>query len=269
MAVADPTGPVVRRLVDEAAGLTTDDAAGPVFATVADEGGLVVLDDAGARARAASEGDDEPGVRRVVELLELLASARNLRELDSGTGPASLDEPVAVQLTTTRDGTVTERSRHGERLVAGERANLTLTNLSGATLYAWVFDIGISGRVTLVTAAAPSGLALAPSGNPDDTRRIWDIDGSPVLWPPDVPVGPSSSPDAMRPETLVIILADRRQDLSALATPGGGERGGKALAGLAAEVHAGRRAVPSEAEPGPDVLRYRVETVDFFVVPSA
>ena len=50
---------------------------------------------------------------------------------------------------------------------------------------------------------------------------------------------------------------------------GGGERGGKALAGLAAEVHAGRRAVPSEAEPGPDVLRYRVETVDFFVVPSA
>ena len=258
----------MRRLVDEAAGLTTDDAAGPVFATVADEGGLVVLDDAGARARAAPERDDEAGVRRVVELLELLASARNLRELDSGTGAASLDEPVDVQLTTTRDGAVTERSRHGERLVAGERANLTLTNLSGATLYAWVFDIGISGRVTLVTAAAPSGFALAPTRQPRrheaglGHRRRRRALAARCAGRPVVVARRDAARDAgdhhRRPPSGPVRVGDARRR--------GARRDGARRAGGRGARWAARRAVRGD---GPDVLRYRVETVDFFVVPSA
>jgi len=264
--VAEPTGDVLRRRIDAVPRLSTD-TAGPVFGRVVDDGGLAVLDDAGARARVVAEPDDEGGQQRIVELLETLALARSLRELESGAGAATLAATVDIVFAAAgRDGTFTDRPRHGQRLAVGDRVALSLRNISDEQLFLWVFDIGISGRTTLVTNGAPSGTALGPRDTPDDTKHVWGAGGSALSWPPDVPITATAA-DAARPETLVIILADRRQDLSALVTPGGGERAlaQTSLDTVLAEVRAGVRSVPAATSPTVPTLRYRVETIELLV----
>ena len=265
--VGGPAGAGLARRIDETSRLTTDTQVGPVFATVVHDGGLVVLDDAGARMRTAPEPHDDAGLQRVVDLLEELARARSLRELASGTGSATLEQGVAMRFVTARDGAFAERPPHGERLAAGDRVNLTVQNLSDGPLYFWVFDVGISGRTTLVTDAGPSGSLLAPRSTPGDTAQIWGADGGVLEWPPDVPTGPSTA-EGIRSESFVIITADRRQDLSALGTPPERTRGvaSTSLDALSAEVRSGVRGTPAAAR---FPMRHRVDTIDFFVLPEA
>ena len=63
-----------------------------------------------------------------------------------------------------------------------------------------------------------------------------------------MPAGDPADPSGARPESLVVVVADRRQDLSSLTEPPGATRGGTDddLLGTA--------------------FRYRVETIDFLVV---
>jgi hypothetical protein len=69
-----------------------------------------------------------------------------------------------------------------------------------------------------------------------------------LFWPADVPAGDPSGPSGARPESLVVVVADRRQDLSSLTAPPGGARAGT-----------------DDELLGP-AIRYRVETIDFLVV---
>ncbi|HWZ72685.1 MAG TPA: caspase family protein [Casimicrobiaceae bacterium] len=264
VAVPEPSGAALRELIAQSPRLTVD-SADPVFATIrAEDKGLAVHDTVGARARIVAEPDDAAGRRRTLQLIELLAAAQRLRELASGEEPFALVNPLQVTLAVGRAGMRQEQPLHGAHLTAGERVFLVLRNCSEGEVYIWVFDIGVSGRIALVTNQAPSGIRLGPRATPEDTRSIWGSEGAPLQWPADVGAGPADMP---RLETFVIIVADRRQDLGALITPPGYRRSTERspLDIVLEEVESGRREVPGEMADGDAALRYCVTRVEFFL----
>ena len=256
----------LRSVVDASPRLTTDLASGPAFVSVVDADGLAVLDRAGARWRTTTRADDDAGRQEIVKLLETLSTGERLLDLPSGSGGSALDAAVAIEFARIGDGEAGELASNGERLTAGETVALKITNRSDSELFLWVFDVGVSGRSALVTNATPSGTKLGPRGAADDAHDVWGRNGIALEWPADVPTDDDMSGGAGRPETFVIVLADRQGDLSSLATPAGSARGaGEPTSPLAAvldEVRTGSRG------GSPDPLRYRLDQVSFLLLPG-
>jgi hypothetical protein len=101
----------------------------------------------------------------------------------------------------------------GDRFRVGEKICLYAKNVSQQPLYMWILDIGVFGKVTIVSVASEgqmieSGARLA----------LGDDNGIPVgldlEWPRDRvgQVGP-------RRESLVVLAADHWVDISAFETP--------------------------------------------------
>jgi len=199
-----------------------------------------------------------------------MARAQRLADLPSGEGAARLDTPVEVSFATVGPEGHRALPPYGARLRAGDRISLRLQNLGLDPIFAWVFDVGVSRRIALVTNAAPDGTLLAPAGSPGDAVTIWGAEGGALAWPADVP-GPSPATTGARLETLVVVLADRRQDLGPLESSTSSSRGAmrSALDAALEEVRAGAREVPPEddaAEGRP--LRYRVERRQLLLEPG-
>jgi hypothetical protein len=135
-------------------------------------------------------------------------------------------------------------------------------------LFAWVFDVGISGAVDLVTNASADGTELGPRFRADDHYVVWGEDGVALRWPPGVPT--ESGGDGIeraRLETLLVILADRRQDLRQLETRDSGIAG-DARSPLASVLAAAARGIRGEGI-APRTIRYRVEHLDFYLEPPS
>jgi hypothetical protein len=258
------TGPSQQALlaaIDASPRLRPAETAEPVLATIGQENGLVVRDSAGAPRHTGALPDDDSGRRRALALVELLAQAERLRALGPGEGPAYLDVPVAVELARHDPEGRRVLDPHGTQLFNGERISVTIRNESNIPVFGWLFDIGVSSRIALVTNESPSGFRLAYAGTPGDSRTVGGTDGLPLDWPPTIPT------DGPRLETLVVILADRPQDLHALETGSARERGGASspLDAILEEVRIGTREWGASQDGAP--LRYRVERIDFLLDP--
>jgi hypothetical protein len=243
----DASSDALRSRIRSSNRIAVSDEPSGVIARVApaEGGGLTLFDHVGAPWRTGEFADDDGGHRRVVQVLEAIAVGHRLVDLASGHGTNALDAAVAIDFGVIDGSTRRPLDRHGAQLTAGAHVFLTLRNLSPESLFAWVFDVGVSGRSSLITNAAPSGTMLGPAGAEDDTLPVWGPEGEPLFWPDDVPTTPSPGGiGAARDETFVVILADRRSDLSSLASPG--------------EVR-GAASWP---------LRYRLEQVEFLLSPG-
>jgi hypothetical protein len=269
--VPGPSGGDLAARVRASARLAPAEAGEQRFATVAAvaPAGLRVLDELGAPVRVAPLPDDLAGRAAVVDLLEVMARGRALTELGSGAGDAALTDPVDLSFGAVRDGVRTELPRYGARVPVGERLSLRIGNLADRPLFFWLFDVGVSLRVSLVTNAAPTGTRLAARGEVDGTRLLWGAEGAAVTWPDDVPVAPPGLPPE-RAESFIVVLADRPQDLGSFVTARAGERGSpgpRSELELALDaVRIGVREMPA-ADAGPSPPRYRVERISFFVTP--
>jgi hypothetical protein len=233
------------------------------------EHGLAVLDPLEAPWRTEVVPSDRAGIRRTLSVLEEIAIGRRLLDLSSGVGASELTNPIDIVFGVVEEGVLRPLERHGQRLRAGELVSLTVRNASAAHVFAWVFDVGVSGRASLLTNSA-SGVLLGAAGSADDTATILSASGRALEWPRDVPTGAApGAHDSARHETFVVVLADRRGDLSSLAPPARTARGDAPEGDLAALF--GRRSITTRevaeevafAEP----LRYRVEEVSFFLCP--
>jgi hypothetical protein len=224
-----------------------------------------VLDSQRARWRLASQPAGAVGVRRTVDTLEEIAIGRHLLELPSGVGANALEAGVHIEFGVVEDGVVRQLDRHGAQLRVSERVSLTVRNTSSDDLFVWVFDVGVSGRPALLTNAGPSGMLLGPAGSADARLSVWSPDGTPLLWPGDVPS------DVTREETFVIVLADRRGDLSSLATPSTARSADATGTDVAALLEhdglATRDVAPAGEAERP--LRYRIEEISFFLTATS
>jgi hypothetical protein len=255
VAANGPGATVLKKSLGRSPRLRVAAAAEPVLATIRDDtNGWMVEDAVGVRLRTEPLGHDEIGRRRAVELVELLAAAERLCNLPSGEGPASFDVPVEIQLLRHTEAGTSACAPNGEPLFVGDRVSLTIRNCSDSVVNAWLFDIGVSNRTTLVTNDAPAGVRLAPAGTAGDTRTIGGQAGSALEWPEDVPS------DVARSELFVILLANKEQDLRPLETPIGTARRApgepvSVLDALLEEARSGTREFPAQLAVAP--VRYR------------
>jgi hypothetical protein len=198
----------------------------------------------------------------VVAAMNRLARAAALRLLESGQGPDALTDPFEVQVGTVVAGT--PRPLLADAAVAvDQRVFLRLSNHGPNRLYFFVFDVGVAGRVTLVTNTDPSGIALDPGAEWVVGRdEQGALTGLPLRWPSSVPAtGP-------RPETLLVIVTSRPQDLGGLQQDGVTASRGPGRSGLERlldQVAGGGR---RDLSPAPAAMvRYAVHRTDLLLHP--
>jgi caspase domain-containing protein len=207
--------------------------------------------------------------------LEVMARAAHLCELQSGGGDERLETPVAVDWWTCTKGTPRPREKSGETLHPGERvfvkvANAAMPGFRTETVWANVFDIGMSRKITLLNGSEPSGLELTPGKSYTiGSEPGLNATGLPLSWPAHLPATGS------RAEAIVVIFSDAPQDLRRLQTDGvrggGGQVAGRATAPsslktLLDSVNSGTREF--DRTSGLKAVRYRVERIDFLVDPG-
>jgi hypothetical protein len=186
----------------------------PVLAEVV-VGDELALWDGGSQPLVSVPADPDR-VGLIVTNLCRLARTAALRRLSPAPDEA-LTEPFTVEWGRVTNGVPESLAPSGALLHAGERVYLRLRNDSdrGRDLYFYVFDLGVSGAVRLITAADPSGLRLrAGQEYVVGQRDGYALQGSTLYWPDGVPTG-----DA-RPETLLVIVTSTAQDLSVFAQEG-------------------------------------------------
>ena len=147
-------------------------------------------------------------LRDAVADLENLATARHLREMSEDAGVAPDD--VSVELLCVTGGGRRALADHGEPLGLGDRLALRLENRTPKPVFANVFNIGLRGRIALLTIDA-SGIPL-PSrasiyvGDAIDGK----LAGLVLHWPRGMPR------DQPRLDTLMVVITPKPADLRAL-----------------------------------------------------
>jgi len=184
----------------------------PLLAAVA-VGDELALWDGGTQPLVSVPADDA-GVTRIVADLCRLARTAGLRRLVPGPDE-ELAEPFTVEWGRVVDGVPQRLPASGALLHAGDRVYLKLRNDGDRDLYFFVFNLGVSGAVRLITAADQSGLRLQRGQEYVVGQRDGGpLKGTELYWPAGVPTA-----DA-RPETLLVIVTNDREDLSVFAHEG-------------------------------------------------
>jgi len=237
-----------------------------LLATVELARGAAQLLDAQGEPLSAPVALTDEALRSVDRNVQQLARAAHLRDLPSGTGSAELPGDVTVEYALLEpDGPQLPLDTAGEHLFAGDRLLVRIRNESSEQRYASVFDIGLRGKISLLSESEPSGLSLAPGDEQVLYRTPAGLTGIELYWPEDLSAG------GPRPETVITVVTDRPQDLRRLAQPGVVVRGdGPApspLQRLLDEVTSGMRdARPPRVDA--DTVRYRVHRFDFMLHPT-
>jgi Caspase domain len=214
---------------------------------------------------------DSTGLSRLTRGLTLMARAAHLRALGPGEGDAALTTPVSFRWWTGALEGGSPRELAGEVLHPGDRVFIEVGNdapAGGPTVYANVFDVGMTSKISLMNSSEPSGIELAPG-----KRYVFGtnpVEGAPGLkleWPTTL------AARGRRSETIVAIVSDQPQALAQLQTDGvrGGDEGGpaSALQQLLASVVTGTREFNTGlgAEPAQPV-GYTVARAEFEVEPE-
>jgi hypothetical protein len=228
------------------------------LAAISVDGGLTVSDGSGQLLTEVPFRADTEGIGQAVAFAERIAKAERLRGLASG-GSREGDRGgrVAVELAS-HNATRTSRDRAGERLYPGERISVTITNRAEETRYVALFDIDTSFKITLLNSDEPSGWRLAPG----QTKVVGGPDGVALAWDENVPR------TGERLETFVVVAAAEPQQFALLETPPAAGTRGMGLSELEAllvEASTGTRSWAGSAAGG---APYRVETIDFYLVPG-
>ncbi|KAH0439225.1 hypothetical protein CcaCcLH18_03020 [Colletotrichum camelliae] len=210
---------------DEEVLTLSDDAGRLLLSTTASDGGLTTW-------AAASES--------LVKHAEQLARANHLLRLT-----CSDDEKLGHALTITFGTIEKERpcrvvdADGGGEVTEGDHVYISLQNNGANTVYVSVFDINVSGIISLVSADHTRGIEVAAGrAHHIGAGRLQKFPrgpGLPVSWPSGI-----SKTQAI-PESLVFILTDSPVDLTVLASGarGDGNAGPSSLEQLAFSLATG------------------------------
>jgi len=193
-------------------GLPGDEQAPSV---TAEPGALVVRDPEGDVLLEAALAGEATSFDGVIDCLERVARAEDLRKMDPGQLDATLD--VAV-------GRVVNGQRvpveEGETVHVGDRQFISVENAGFAPVYVAVLGIDAAHECQLLLRRAPRGQRLAPKdGVILGESASGALLGVELSWPEGLPR------DRPRRESLIVIAAEEEQDFMLLTT-GSGTRGG-------------------------------------------
>lgn len=159
------------------------------------------------RAALPFENTD-PGRNQLLNTLQRWSKAEALRALTS----EGLDtHAVRVEWGRVEQGRAVRHGR-GAQCHLGEHLYVTVTNQWPEPLYFAIFDVGLSGKITLLTAGSPHGRKLEPGADATlGQRDSGPLQGAgPLQWPTDVP------PTVPRRESLLVIATRQWTDFQAL-----------------------------------------------------
>lgn len=257
-----PRRPEIVAALDRTAQVrVVDDPAGALATVHLDGTDVQVRDAAGAPLYGTVTGRTAGSV---ADDVRRLARATHIRELGSGTGPEQLPDDVMVTWVRLLPGGGEEPLDDGEHLFVDDRLVARFTNTGTSRRFVSAVDVGLTGKVYVLTSPEPDGTEVGPGTDYELGRDWFGSSGIPLSWSDGLPQ------DVPRAESVVTIVADRRIDgLHALEQDGVRQRGapGSALARLLEEAATGRREmgppVPTTAPP----VRYRVHRFDFVLHP--
>lgn len=157
----------------------------------------------------------EEAISLTVTNLDKFAQVQTLLELRSGEGPNKLNIPYKIEWGRVVDGKPQPSAESGALLFDGDRVYIRIANHGEGwkdKLYVSVFDVGLSGKVALLTASEPSGVEILPQREYVLGHREYEgLVGLKLGWPKTgVPR------DTVRTESLIVIVSDAPQDLRAL-----------------------------------------------------
>ncbi|WP_298983115.1 caspase family protein [Caldilinea sp.] len=227
------------------------------FEVVVENQRLTLFDDNKGQI-AHSEPNDAGGRQNTRARLERWAKALALRDLQAGGLPPTV---AAVRWGRVVNGKPVPLSA-GETLHVGDFVYVTIENKTDVDLYAAIFDIGVRGAVTLLTAATPTGRKIAPGAGYTLGERFGVLEGlGPLTWPEEVPTTEA------RRESILVILAEDWNDFQSFETPRDSTRGHRTpLEALLASMRQGTtREIPASR---PDGGRYDVRVFDFNLSPT-
>ena len=208
---------------------------------------------------------NQAGADRIVDELRRLARTEGLLRLAPGAGE-ELTDPFTVEWGRVVDTVPEPLPPSGTMLHVGEPIYVRLRNDSERTLYFFVFDLGVAGAVTLITARDPGGLRLGPEQEYIlGERDRGTLEGSPLLWPDAVP---TSDP---RTESMLVIVTTAPQDLSVLTHEGAGTvvaRGQTPLSRALADAMGAAATRDWRAVDEPSA-KYAVKRLDWALSPEA
>jgi hypothetical protein len=243
--------------------LSNDDTDEALAVLDVSQSGIALLDPE-RRLLVAPKAFSDTAVKETENNLKRFAQAYHLRTLDSGQGPLELRLPFEVEWGIVKDGKRSPKPKDGALLYVGDSVYVRVQNQSNEKIYASVFDIGLSGKITLLNASEPSGIEVLPNeayilGH----REYYGLEGLPLKWADVIP------DDGPRPESLVVIVSDQPQNVQVFE-----QQGMRTLSSthesplkllLTQYAQGGIRDISTDTGRA-DVL-YAVQHIDFFVSP--
>lgn len=147
---------------------------------------------------------------------EVRAREQSLNRLKGGSGVSALATPWSVELgRVTEGGEVEPLPSSGGELTEGDALCLRIRNDGEEAIYVSVLNVGVSGKVTLLTTSEPSGIELFSN---DEYvlgyREHQGLVGLRLSWPDAVPRARA------RTDALVVIASDQPLDARALESKG-------------------------------------------------
>jgi hypothetical protein len=182
----------------------------PRFTVRAGGGKLAVLE--GDREAMIPLNDDAPGRATLKKWLERWSKAEAVRNLEGEGLP-----PDAIEVTWGRveKGNQLEHAP-GQQAHVGDWIYVAVTNRTTQPVYVAIFDVGLGGKVTLLTSGSPGGRKLLPGqsttlGKRDGEPTVRGV--GPMVWADGVPE------DGRRRESLVVIASTEWTEFPLLETP--------------------------------------------------
>lgn len=266
----DATAAEMRAAVDATPGLravTGTDGLGvdPPIADLTIEDRIYLWD--GGSDPLTSAPVTEAGIEWIAGNLRRLARTAGLRRLEPGPGSA-LTDPFTVEWGRVVGGHEEPIPPVDARLHVDDPVFIRLRNDSERILYFHVFDLGVAGAVTLISANDPGGLRLLQNAEYIiGERDRGGLEGSPLTWPADV------ATTCPRRESLLVIVTTDWQDLSVLGhggigAPLGGSRKVTGLAQALADA-VGPATTRDWKAPTPSTAKFDVRRLDFTLDPAA
>jgi len=238
-----------------------------VLADVAVADGQIYLRDRSGLSLIEPKPFSDDNVALTVSNLDQFARMQALLNLPSGEGANALATPYQIEWGRVVDGKGQKLAHSGELLFVGEPIYVRVANQGTDNIHFSLFDIGLAGRIALLTNSEPSGVEIKPNqdyvfGHKEGVGLI----GAKLGWPAGVPK------DAPRSETLVAFVSDTPQDLRGLQQMGMRDLEGKALPlsplqQMMQQIGFGGKRDLTPDEGAADV-RYAVNQISFLLDPN-
>ena len=175
-----------------------------MLAEVAVADGQIDLRDRSGLSLVEPKPYSEQNVYGTVSNLDRFARMQTLLNLRSGEGANALETPYQVEWGRVVDGKPQPLAHAGDLVFVGEPVYVQVANTGQDKIYVSLFDVGVGGKITLLSTCEPSGIGLKPGQDyVFGHKEGVGLTGVKLVWPAGIPrTRPVTNPCWSSPPTV-------------------------------------------------------------------